>query len=405
MTPNLPQPLPDAWPAELRLLCSQLRAALGTATEADLARLTQPVDWNAWLRWVQRHRVEAYLQRHLPSAVRAALPAPVAAQLRTLGLTNAQRAMARAGELIRGTQLLAQQGIRSLAFKGPVLGVQLYDEPGVRHAGDLDLLLAPADVARADAVLRETGYQRAQPDFELTPFQWRKFLDLHHEVSLWNPERRIAVELQWQLEGLPDASFEALWPARVPVSVAGETLLTLPEAVRPLHLFTHGAKHGWAMLSWLLDGALLLRDDQVSKTAWWPTAQHAHLTRPLLQGAALAARLLNVALPPELAARLATARALPGLVEDALARMGREPSGKPGISATLRDTAYQFRLQESARGRLALVQPRLLSAENWKQFPLPERWFWLYYPAAPFLWARRRLFAPAGKPLKPPAAV
>ncbi len=395
---------PEGWPVELRLLVAQLRMALGTAGQADPVLLKAPMDWDAWLRWVQRHRVGSFLQHRLPPGGRASLPPTVAAKLRAIGLANAQQGLARAAELARITSILEGHGIRSLAFKGPLLSVQLHGEAGVRHAGDLDLLLAAEDVPRADAALRDAGYRRAYPDFELTPFQWRKFLDLHHEVSLLHVQRGITVELQWRLEGLPDTPFEALWQARVPVALAGRSLMTLPAELGALYLFAHGAKHGWLALCWLLDVAVLLQDPRVAKAGWWPAAQRLRLTRPLLQGAALAASLLNVPLPAELANELAQEHSIHGLVGEALQRMAKERAIEPGVGATLRDTVYQFRLQESWRGRLALVQPRLLSSDNWKLFPLPDRWFWLYYPASPFLWAWRRCSADAQPNVTPPRA-
>ena len=395
---------PAGWPSELCLLVTQLRMALGTAGQADQVLLKAPMDWDAWLRWVQRHRVGSFLHHRLPLEARAALPPTVAAKLRAIGLANAQQGLARAAELTRITDLLERQGIRHLAFKGPLLSVQLHGEAGVRHAGDLDLLLAAEDVPRADAALREAGYRRAYPGFELTPFRWRKFLDLHHEVSLLHAQRGVTVELQWRLEGLPDTSFDALWQARVPVALAGRGLMTLPEELGALYLFTHGAKHGWLALCWLLDVALLLQDARVAKAGWWPAAQRLQLTQPLLQGAALVARLLNVPLPTELANELARDHRMNGLVGEALRRMAKDRANEPGVGATLRDTAYQFRLQEGWRGRLGLVQPRLLSPENWKLFPLPDALFWLYYPAAPFLWAWRRCRAGAQPDVTPPRA-
>ncbi|MEN9575091.1 MAG: hypothetical protein RL514_2946 [Verrucomicrobiota bacterium] len=395
---------PEDWPPELRLLVTQLRLALGTAGQDDRAQLTAPVDWDVWLRWVQRHRVGGFLHHRLPVEARAVLPPAVATQLRAIGLANVQQGLARAAELTRITGLLDWQGIKALAFKGPLLSVQLHGEAGVRHAGDLDLLLAAEDVPRADAALREAGYRRAYPGFELTPFQWRKFLDLHHEVSLLHAQRGITVELQWRLEGLQDASFDALWQDRVPVELAGRSLMTLPAEMGALYLFAHGAKHGWLALCWLLDVALLLQDARVAKAGWWPTAQRLQLTQPLLQGVALAASLLNVPLPVELAGERARLQSVEGLLGEAGRRMAKARANEPSVGATLRDTVYQFRLQESWRGRLALVQPRLLSPENWKLFPLPDALFWLYYPAAPFLWAWRRCCAGGQPDVTPPRA-
>ncbi|MFM8469217.1 MAG: nucleotidyltransferase family protein, partial [Limisphaerales bacterium] len=200
--------------------------------------------------------------------------------------------------------------------------------------------------------------------------------------------RGITVELQWRLEGLPALTFEELWRARGTLDVACQPLPTLPGDVNALYLFAHGARHGWASLFWLLDIALLL---PAVGPGLWAAAGRLRLTRPLLQGVALAGQLLGVAPPDDLREPLARADANGPLLAEARRRIS-QPEVRPiGLGPVFRDTLYAFRLQETWRGRASLVQPRLLSPQNWKLWPLPDRWFWLYYPASPVLWAWRRL--------------
>lgn len=388
---------PAAWPAELRLLVVYLRMALGTATAIDHHLASQPVDWAAWLRWVERHRVGSFLHHRLPPAVRASLPESAAAGLRTQAVLNAQRALARTGELLRLTSQLERDGIRVMAFKGPVLSQQLFGETGLRPAGDLDLLVSPADVATASAVLQGQGYQRTFPDFELTALQWRKFLNLQHEVNHRHPERGVTVELQWRLEGMPDQDFEELWKARRSVSLAGQSLAVMPELLEQVFLFVHGARHGWQSLFWLLDVALLLQNlPPEQEAALVAAARRFGATKALAQGAVLAWELFGVAVPTD-CERVGLSHSLVVTARRRLATEGRASSWR----ATMADTAYQLRLQDDWRGRFSLVQPRLLSPQNWKWYPLPDRWFWLYYPAAPLLWVWRQLRPPAGDHLTP----
>lgn len=381
-------PPPDGWPPELRLLVAHLRLALGTGTAADHERSRQPADWTAWLRWVERHRVGSFLHHRLPAAARAGLPEPVAAELRTMAVLNVQRALARTGELLRLAAEWERAGRRVIAFKGPVLARQLYGEAGLRAAGDLDLLVAPADAAAASAALRGDGYRRTYPDFELTPLQWEKFLRLQHELNHHHAGRGITVELQWRLEELPPVAFDELWRARGSVNLAGQSLATLPAEISALHLFAHGARHGWASLFWLLDIALLL---PAAGPGLWAVACRLRLTRPLLQGVTLAGQLFGVTPPDDLREPLARADADGPLLAEARRRISLPEVRQAGLGPVFRDTLYAFRLQETWRGRLGLIQPRLLSPQNWKRWPLPDRWFWLYYPASPVLWMWRRL--------------
>jgi hypothetical protein len=53
---------------------------------------------------------------------------------------------------------LRSEGVRALALKGVRLARLLYDDPGLRAAGDIDLLVAPDDLAAAVATAVDLGY-------------------------------------------------------------------------------------------------------------------------------------------------------------------------------------------------------------------------------------------------------
>ncbi|MGN6692746.1 MAG: nucleotidyltransferase family protein [Aquihabitans sp.] len=57
---------------------------------------------------------------------------------------------------------LREAGIEPVVLKGPAIARWLYDQPGERSYDDADILLAPADVARAEEVLTALGYARLE---------------------------------------------------------------------------------------------------------------------------------------------------------------------------------------------------------------------------------------------------
>ena len=388
------------WPIELRFLALSLRHALGTAQNPEPP--APGFDWDTWLTWVSRHKVGGFLHRRLPQAARDLLPSAAALRLRDAGMATAQRALAMTGELVRLTSLFEKQGIRVIGLKGPLIAQQLYHEAGVRHAGDIDLLVAPGDIAAADLLLKNSGYSRSYPDFDPTPLQWRHFLAIEHELNHFHPQTGLRVELQWRLEGLPDISFDQLWISRSSVALAGRNVAALPPYVSELFLFAHGAKHGWASLFWLLDVALVLhRCDEQKAASLWTEALRMAAAKPLLQGALLAHQLLETELPAILSTNLQR-HDVRALTTEAMRRMRQPSMPQASMPDLMRDTAYLFRLRETWRERWRFVRRRLSSPQNWIEFPLPDRWFWLYYPASPFLWAGRQLRnrrrAPGGNP-------
>jgi hypothetical protein len=58
---------------------------------------------------------------------------------------------------------LSSAGIDMLVLKGPALAHSIYPCPELRPFGDLDLLVAPNDIGRAESVLGAAGYRRTAP--------------------------------------------------------------------------------------------------------------------------------------------------------------------------------------------------------------------------------------------------
>ena len=196
------------------------------------------------------------------------------------------------------------------------------------------------------------------------------------------------VELLWRLEGLGDTP--ALWELAGTVQFGGQPMRTLPHELNVLYLFLHGARHGWFRLFWLVDVALLLRDPRNDWPALLARARRERLERPLLQGAALAEELLGVPCPPALRPQAKEAAQIEALVAEARRQIARPVAADEGVIEWARQLAYRVRLQATARGKFATMAPHLFSPESWRAWPLPDRWFFLYYFATPFLWVWRR---------------
>ena len=385
--PDRLSPRVAAWPPELSALVQLLRVAFGTAS-AEGFRWPADVDSAAFGESLTRHRVGAFLQHRLVGDVRAALPDPVREQLTATARRTARLALVRSAELVRIARLFASAGIPFLSVKGPLLAQALYGSVGVRHAGDLDLLIAPELLAEADQTLRGAGCRRSQPDFDLSPRQRREYLQLKHEFEYFNDATGVRIEVQWRLEGLAALRFEDLKRRELPGELGGQTVGALPPVEHLVYLFVHGAKHGWCSLFWLLDVALALREER-DWAQLRDTAVRLGAVRALGQGVRLAEEVLGVAVPAALR-ETGTDATGTWLVTEARRQIALSPERRRGAAELLRQTRYQFRLQPDWAARRGILRPRLMSPACWKQVRLPDALFWLYYPAAPLLWALRQ---------------
>jgi hypothetical protein len=86
---------------------------------------------------------------------------------------------------------LEQAGIRALGLKGSILARQLYDEPGARTVGDIDILVAAGDLDHAVDVVARMGWRHA------TAASRARRLPVLHE-RLARPDLP-SVELHWRV--------------------------------------------------------------------------------------------------------------------------------------------------------------------------------------------------------------
>ncbi len=376
----------DEFSPEFRLLLALIRAALGTGEPP--AGPASGIAWSAFHALVERHRVGPLLHLHASAAVAAACPAGIAQAVQTIAAANSRRALACAAEQIALVRGLAAAGIEVVALKGLVLSQQLHGNLHTRPVGDIDLLLRPADAARADTLLRAGGWARSNPAFPLTPRQTGQFIRLKPEFEYVRGRPPQRVELRWTLEGMGGA--EAALGRADSVALGGEAMRTLPADLNLVYLLQHGARHGWFRLFWLVDLAFALRSPAFDATAVAAAARRLEAERSVWQGLQLVEDLLGVPCPAPLRPPAHAARRTARLKADAHWMIAAELDELNAFRGWLRQLCYRTRLEPRLRAKFAVLEPHLFSPATWGMWPLPDRWFFLYYFATPFFWLWRR---------------
>ena len=241
---------------------------------------------------------------------------------------------------------LRERGVRSVLLKGPALARWLYDDAALRPYGDTDLLVAPADHAAAEQVLRELGYRPSLLGADLPPMHepyadtWSRqgpptAIDLHQRLG----GARASAATTWSLLS---AGTERLAVGGVEVEVP-----SVPG--RLTHVALHVADHGARSGKPVDDLARALR--RADAPAWAAAAQLARALdaeepfaaglRVLPEGRALAGRL-----------GLAPTRS----VETAL---------KAGTAPPLAIALERLAGARGARARLRVVRALLFPSRAW----------------------------------------
>jgi hypothetical protein len=342
--------------------------------------VAQPVDFLKAINLASCHGLVPCVIEQLQKHVAAALPEFVLVEFRRWLRAHTLRSMQLTNQLFQILDRLKGQEIRVLAFKGPVLAQQLYDQPFRREFIDLDVIVPAEAVAQVIALLGAEGFT---PQFGLTAAQLTRFQKNWCEISLYSRARNILVEIHWRLFP-PDYSFSPAadtgWEATREVFIGQRPISTLSIENQLLFACLHQAKHNWSRLGWVMDLAALVKQSQQMD---WKEVQHragrfgtARMIRVSLQ---LIQNLFGVPLPSaisEWAASDKQSERIARRVEQRL--LSADPNAVERIPA---DPLFRAAM-ESKRDRAiywfqSIFRPTPL---EWALVPLPDWLRGMYYP-------------------------
>lgn len=399
MCPATPQPSSTVPPVPLspalRLL---LRAAPQNGVDSDglAAALTAVTDWPGLVELANRHRLAPPLCRTFDrrQVYQERIPPDCFAALRSRANGAAIGALLQLTETQRVAAQFERGGVPFLVFKGPVLAEQAFGDPACRHVGDLDLVIAEADIEAADAAMTALGYRRSKPAFELSPRQSRAYRGRFADYGYRHPGHPLVVELHWRFLHNPwlfPVDVATLLARADRVRVSGLTLAAMQPGDLVLSLCAHGAKHLWFRLFWLLDvHALLGRRPIAEQRDYLDRAEALGIERLFLLAVLLTHRLFQTRIEPSVLAAARRDRATGRLAATALQAIGEGPDhwssrGVRSWRESLQRRAYMWRLRRGFRYHWWMIAGTLVNPPDWRRVPLPDALFFLYRPLRPLL--------------------
>lgn len=237
-----------------RQLCDLLSLAPGRLADRD--------DW----RWEE---IVALASRHLvspalvdPIARIPSAPADLKNYLSEIRAMNARRNAIIADALFAVNGVLTRGGVRPIFLKGAAsLVTGLYDDPGERMMGDVDVLIAPKDIDAAERLLRTAGYVFGSPDEH-----GAEAADFHHLPMAIHPDTGVGIELHRSLVTRENRTLLPADPVlarAIDVSWRGRSFAVSCATDRAIHNIVHdqlqdrGAKRGVGSLRQLRELARL----------------------------------------------------------------------------------------------------------------------------------------------------
>jgi hypothetical protein len=366
---------------ELQLILACARAQLGLAATGEIASAAaQPLDWLKAIDLASGHSLSPVLisqiQRHAAAKVPEAIHLCLVERFRAHTIRNFELTR----ELLEILSLLERSDVDALAFKGPVLSQQLYNDVSLREFVDVDILVAATRASTVIALLCAQGFE---PQFILNRQQFARFRTIKSQVGLYHPAKNMLVEVHWALL-TPGYAFspaaEIPWESIQNVSIAGRSIKTFSSETQLLFSCLHQAKHNWSRLGWVMDLAALIRQSpamdwqQIQKRAGsFGTARMIRVSLRLVQ------QLFEVALPGRITKWLENDIYSRKIAERIFKRllladttadqpMPLDPLFRASMESLADRTFYWFD---------TILHPTPL---EWELLPLPDSLYALYYP-------------------------
>ncbi|WP_201006237.1 nucleotidyltransferase domain-containing protein [Paenibacillus glycanilyticus] len=378
---------------ELKFMLNLLRSDC-PIDAGEAIRQSKDLDWQSFLKLVTYHETFPVLYPLLVQLNEEQRWTPdfVMNKLKTVYSRNTFEMLHLRGEMERMNEKFADQGIRSLILKGPVLAAMLYGDISGRTSGDLDILVSKQDWDKCVKILLGEGYVRGEQYDESTEILNNTERKTHH-ISYIHPQKRIEIELHWRLnpDSVIEPTFEELWSRRQS-SLLNKSVFTLGSEDLFVYLILHGTRHAWTSLRWLMD-----IDRMLSGFMNWNRVNQlfaaSRSTRLGGKALILSTQLLGSLLPEEAYAMTLDPKAH-RLAQLALIFIRQKVILFPEPESKEIAVAYNRYLLASMtfRQRQFYIWNKLYpSSKDVTVLHLPKSMHFLYFPLRPFLWFWRQV--------------
>ncbi|WP_216829022.1 nucleotidyltransferase domain-containing protein [Alkalihalobacterium elongatum] len=374
----------DHMPRELTLILELINQQDNSVN----SKLKEDINWDLFVDLVMHHRLYPLLYSKLKK-VNDFVPLDVIQMMGGYYKRNTFQMLHLCGEMERVNEIFSIKGIPLLFLKGPVISQSLYGNLSLRTSSDIDFLIPIDELKEAEQILVELGYEKDDYiDTVLEDWRWR-----HHHVTYFHLQKGIKLEIHWRLHPGPgkEQSFQELWERKQISSYTRYPVYMLGNEDLFLFLVSHGARHGWSRLRWLVDIHILLQKglDWIGLYQLLKQYQVKHIGG---QAIILSQQLLQTRLPRDLKSALINKRSIKLAQESIfyLERMVNLHTDPVPEEVSIYHKRYLFSLMSYQQKLLFILSFLYPYPEDAQTLPLPKPLHFLYFPLRPFLWAWRK---------------
>jgi len=366
---------------QILLLCS--RVHLHPDQQRRLAELAAAVnDWDALINKAQEHFVAGVVFSHIKRFAAQQTPADVLERWKRLSTVQVARHLQiSAAQRALSENILQKYDFPHVFVKGNALAVQYYNRPGARPARDVDVLIPRCDIPRFWEIAQSQGYQRmAKPDSsEKIPIQDAvQFLPV---IDMLSPTG-VVIEVHCALDkaGRIFDTDEVVARAERLLTDSG-TISVASICDHFLFICLHHSRHLFSHLHWLTDLDAIMTHERFSIDEVNERADALKIRATV--DACIELRNASAAgSPTDFAFKSDGGREL---LEWCLKSIKYGVNTERATRQDRKSPDFALDWQFDKRHRLGVLLGRLKpTLADYKRWPLPQKWWWLYYLTRPF---------------------
>lgn len=376
-------------PYELRAALSMLKTKDLISLQSILSNLPSNFSWERFLDYAIHHRIFPMLYPKLMDINKEIFPNSIFNQLEGLYKHNTLKMLYLSSVMKDVCKLFNQNKINTLVLKGPILGTDLYGDISLRTSGDLDLLVPIKELDKVNKLLEEQGYEK--DDYIQTilgDWKWR-----HHHVTYIHPKTGVKLEIHWRLNPGPgtEPSFKDLWNRKRKENVSEHPVYILGSEDLFLFLVSHGARHGWSRLRWLLD-IYQLSNQQLNWELLTNLLNKYNYTQLGGQAILLNKVLLDMPITKEMAVLIRNyhSRKIAKLAIYYFENMVNLHTEPLALEIATYHKSYLFQIKTLKQKYYFVISFLFPYPEDADVLPLPKKIHFIYFPLRPFLWIWRK---------------
>ncbi len=198
--------------------------------------LTGGVDWDLLLKKAYWHRLSPLVAHWLTSpGLRESVPAATLPRLKGIYYQSLAKGIIFQEEISRLLLIFQREEMPVVLLKGAALLGSVYGDIALRPMGDLDILVRPEHLERAEAIALKQGYQYDADD----KYQELSRQDSHHLANLWHHEKRIMLEIHYHIVSRDEPYYfnlDDFWSRARPVTISNVRALAFAPEDLLIHL-------------------------------------------------------------------------------------------------------------------------------------------------------------------------